>query len=127
MFFFFTVTLKTFFSKLNYKISFTGGEPFIHPNIIELLQFAKKQGVHRLSVTTNGTASLSTYLKALKYINYAKEKESKMIRRQEKLKEQAFKLSIVKERKEVRRAEKRQLELELESQKKSKELNYEWA
>jgi organic radical activating enzyme len=52
------------------KISFTGGEPFIHPNIIELLQFAKKQGVHRLSVTTNGTASLSTYLKALKYINW---------------------------------------------------------
>ena len=50
-----------------------------------------------------------------------------MIRRQEKLKEQAFKLSIVKERKEVRRAERRQLELELESQKKSKELNYEWA
>jgi hypothetical protein len=46
-------------------------------------------------------------VEALKYINYAKEKESKQIRKQERLKEREFKINIVKERKEVRRAERR--------------------
>ena len=43
------------------------------------------------------------------------------------MKEQEFKINIVNERKKVRRAERKQLELELQQQKKSKELNYEWA
>ncbi len=37
------------------RLSFTGGEPCVHPNFRELIQYAKHVGVTWISVTTNGT------------------------------------------------------------------------
>lgn len=45
------------------EVRFTGGEPLLHPNIIELLSLAKKNG---LSTTLNTNASLITPEKAKK-------------------------------------------------------------
>jgi len=37
------------------RISFTGGEPTVHPKFEELVNYCKNQGVSWVSVTTNGT------------------------------------------------------------------------
>jgi MoaA/NifB/PqqE/SkfB family radical SAM enzyme len=37
------------------RLSFTGGEPTVHPKFKELLQYCKHVGVNWISVTTNGT------------------------------------------------------------------------
>lgn len=37
------------------RLSFTGGEPCVHPKFSELLQYAKHKNVTWISVTTNGT------------------------------------------------------------------------
>ena len=52
------------------KISFTGGEPFVHPKFIEMLKYAKENGVYRCSVTTNGSPPPKIYKKALQYLHY---------------------------------------------------------
>ena len=33
------------------KISFTGGEPFVNPNFVDMLKYAKENGVHRITYT----------------------------------------------------------------------------
>jgi uncharacterized radical SAM superfamily Fe-S cluster-containing enzyme len=35
-------------------INFTGGEPTLHPELVELLEMAKQAGIRRLTVSTNG-------------------------------------------------------------------------
>lgn len=52
------------------RVSLTGGEPFVHPQIIDMLKYAKQQGINRLSVTTNGSVGLQRYIDSLPYINY---------------------------------------------------------
>lgn len=52
------------------KISFTGGEPFVNPNFVDMLKYAKENGVHRCSVTTNGSPPMKIYEKALPYLHY---------------------------------------------------------
>ena len=52
------------------KIAFTGGEPFAHPKILELLKLAKNMGVYKMSVTTNGSVPLEKYIAALEYLDY---------------------------------------------------------
>jgi MoaA/NifB/PqqE/SkfB family radical SAM enzyme len=52
------------------KISLTGGEPFVNPNILEMLKFGKESGIFKFSVTTNGSVPLDKYNKALDYIDY---------------------------------------------------------
>jgi len=37
------------------RISFTGGEPTVHPKFEELVNYCKNQGVSWISITTNGT------------------------------------------------------------------------
>lgn len=44
------------------NLSFTGGEPCVHPNISEILQYAR-QKIHRISVTTNGLRTAEWYAK----------------------------------------------------------------
>lgn len=44
----------------NVRISFTGGEPCVHPKILELLEYAKPK-VSWLNVTTNGTRTSEFY------------------------------------------------------------------
>ena len=43
------------------RISFTGGEPTVHPQFKELLRYCKNAGVSWISVTTNGTLPYEFY------------------------------------------------------------------
>jgi MoaA/NifB/PqqE/SkfB family radical SAM enzyme len=43
------------------RISFTGGEPCVHPKFIELVKYCKNVGVSWISVTTNGTLPYEFY------------------------------------------------------------------
>jgi MoaA/NifB/PqqE/SkfB family radical SAM enzyme len=43
------------------RISFTGGEPCVHPKFIELVKYCKNAGVSWISVTTNGTLPYEFY------------------------------------------------------------------
>lgn len=52
------------------RVSLTGGEPFVHPRIIDMLKYAKECGINRFSVTTNGSVGLQRYIDSLPYINY---------------------------------------------------------
>jgi len=57
-------------SKKKIKISFTGGEPFVNPKFVDMLKYAKDNGVHRCSVTTNGSPPIKIYERALPYLHY---------------------------------------------------------
>lgn len=52
------------------RISLTGGEPFVHPKIIDLLKIIKENKIDKISVTTNGSVPLQKYIDSLPYINY---------------------------------------------------------
>lgn len=43
------------------RLSFTGGEPCVHPKFQELLMYARHKGVSWISVTTNGTRPYEFY------------------------------------------------------------------
>lgn len=43
------------------RLSFTGGEPCVHPKFDELVRYAKYKGVSWISVTTNGTRPYEFY------------------------------------------------------------------
>ena len=43
------------------RISFTGGEPTVHPNFKELVDYCKCKGISWVSVTTNGTRNYEFY------------------------------------------------------------------
>ena len=45
------------------RLSFTGGEPTVHPNFEELLNYCKHVGISWVSVTTNGTRTVDWYNK----------------------------------------------------------------
>ncbi len=44
------------------RLSFTGGEPTVHPNFQEIVNYAKDNKVEWISVTTNGTRTHNWYL-----------------------------------------------------------------
>jgi MoaA/NifB/PqqE/SkfB family radical SAM enzyme len=52
------------------RISLTGGEPFVHPRIIDILKIIKDNGINKISVTTNGSVPLAKYIDSLPYISY---------------------------------------------------------
>jgi len=43
------------------RLSFTGGEPTVHPQFEELMMYAKEKGINWISVTTNGTRKAEWY------------------------------------------------------------------
>jgi len=45
------------------RLSFTGGEPTVHPNFSELIEYCRDAGVSWISVTTNGTRTAAWYTK----------------------------------------------------------------
>lgn len=45
------------------NIRFSGGEPTIHPNIVEIIGYAKDKGIERIAISTNGSADWSLYEK----------------------------------------------------------------
>ena len=44
------------------NIRFSGGEPTLYPDLRKLVWFAREEGVERIAISTNGSASLDTYL-----------------------------------------------------------------
>ena len=52
------------------RISFTGGEPFVHPKFTDMLEYAKAQGIRKCNVTTNGSPPWKIYERALKHLDY---------------------------------------------------------
>lgn len=44
------------------RLSFTGGEPTVHPRFAELLEYCRTAGISWISVTTNGTRRADWYL-----------------------------------------------------------------
>lgn len=52
------------------RLAFTGGEPYLHPRYMEILELAKTLGVERMSVTTNGSVLADTYIRSLDYLNH---------------------------------------------------------
>ena len=52
-----------------FKISITGGEPFVHPDFMSILQHLKqKKSLTQLVVVTNGSVSLEKYVQSLNHI-----------------------------------------------------------
>lgn len=44
------------------NVRFSGGEPMLHPNIGELVKFARDAGAVRIAISTNGTLPLRQYM-----------------------------------------------------------------
>jgi len=52
------------------RISLTGGEPCVHPDIEDLLDYFKRKNVYWVNITTNGTRSCQWYLDNEFYWNH---------------------------------------------------------
>lgn len=52
------------------RLSLTGGEPCVHPDIEELLEYFKHNGVFWVNITTNGTRGYRWYLKNEMFFNH---------------------------------------------------------
>jgi organic radical activating enzyme len=72
-------TVNNFIAQMNswvasqnktFVMSLTGGEPFIHPQIIEILKIIKQASAcgDQLIVTTNGSVNLELYKKSFEYL-----------------------------------------------------------
>jgi cyclic pyranopterin phosphate synthase len=45
------------------NIRFSGGEPTLHPDIVEIVSYAKSKGINRIAISTNGSNKSSLYFK----------------------------------------------------------------
>lgn len=52
------------------RISFTGGEPTVHPEFERLLKYCKSKMVAWINITTNGTRTAQWYLDQEEYFNH---------------------------------------------------------
>lgn len=48
------------------NIRFSGGEPTLHKNIIEIVEYAKLKGIKRIALSTNGSNKIELYEKLVK-------------------------------------------------------------
>lgn len=55
-------TVKQWASNSLKCIRFSGGEPTIWPYLVELVAYAKKLGIERIALSTNGSATMDTYI-----------------------------------------------------------------
>ena len=62
-------TMREFYADKQIRMSLTGGEPFVHPRILDILQLFPKYGVDEVSTITNGSLPLKKYQTALEYID----------------------------------------------------------
>lgn len=56
--------------KINVTIS--GGEPFLHPNIIDILTFIRTKNINTLAITTSGFYIKDDILQSIKALNFEK-------------------------------------------------------
>ena len=52
------------------RISLTGGEPCVHPDIEDLFDYMKRKNIFWINLTTNGTRSASWYLQNEMFFNH---------------------------------------------------------
>lgn len=45
------------------NIRFSGGEPTLHKNIVEVVEYAKSKGITRIAISTNGSNKMELYEK----------------------------------------------------------------
>lgn len=48
------------------NIRFSGGEPSMHPDIVEIVKYAKSKGIKRIAISTNGSNTNKLYLDLIK-------------------------------------------------------------
>jgi hypothetical protein len=55
--------------KKEIKLAFTGGEPFVHPNILEILKYSHNvKNIKNISIVTNGSLPLELYQESSNFI-----------------------------------------------------------
>lgn len=52
------------------RLSFTGGEPTVHPDFEDLLEYCKRKGIFWINLTTNGTRPSRWYLNHEMFFNH---------------------------------------------------------
>ena len=52
------------------RISLTGGEPAVHPDIEDILEYFKRKGIFWVNLTTNGTRPSRWYLQQEMFFNH---------------------------------------------------------
>lgn len=62
-------TIKEFYSDKKIRISLTGGEPFVHPRILDILALFTKYNVDEVSIISNGSLPAEKYIKAFKHVD----------------------------------------------------------
>ena len=61
--------IRQFYTDKRIRMSITGGEPFVHPQILEILELFPKYKVEECSTITNGSLPLEKYQRALELID----------------------------------------------------------
>jgi MoaA/NifB/PqqE/SkfB family radical SAM enzyme len=62
---------KSIHRGLDYKISFSGGEPTINPNFLLFLEWLSTDDrIKNIGFTSNGSTAKARYLKAIDYVDY---------------------------------------------------------
>jgi len=62
-------TMREFYAGKQIRMSITGGEPFVHPHILDILALFPYYGVEECSTITNGSLPLEKYQRALELID----------------------------------------------------------
>jgi len=64
------ISSRTIKEDKQFKIFFTGGEPFIHPDFLDILKnLNEKPNLYTVGVVTNGSAELTKYIKASEHLS----------------------------------------------------------
>jgi len=61
--------IREFYADKRIRMSLTGGEPFVHPQILDILKLFPKYGVDEVSTISNGSVPLEKYQQALDLID----------------------------------------------------------
>ena len=54
-------TMREFYKDKRIRMSLTGGEPFVHPKILDILSLFKKYKVDETSIISNGSLPLDVF------------------------------------------------------------------